>query len=196
MPGRRVRHNLIMSYPPPPEGQPSQPTPGQPAPPAGAAPASGAYTPGQVGYQPSQQLPPVAQQPKRPWNVTLVAVITFLLGLLDIVGGVALLLMRNDRSTREAVGLSATNIAIFGGVILVVGAIVLLLSFGLFGGSRLSRGVIAFFAVLRIALAVIGIVLTARVALWGGYAGDIGLSIIVLLLLFAGARTKAFFARG
>ena len=57
-------------------------------------------------------------------------------------------------------------------------------------------GVIAFFAVLRIALAVIGIVLTARVALWGGYAGDIALSIIVLLLLFAGARNSRPSSRG
>lgn len=165
---RELRQTLRMSYPPPASPAPL-PAPGQPQ---------------------------ASAPPRRPWNVTLVAILALLVGLIDIVAGVALLLMRNDRSTQDAIGLTSTNIAVYGGVILIVGAIVLLLSFGLFGGSRMSRGVIAFFAVLRIALSVIGIVLTARTPLWGGYAFEIFLSIIVLMMLFAGARTKLFFARG
>jgi hypothetical protein len=191
---RPIRENPLMSYPPP-AGQPQPEVPGQPQPP-GTYPPPGAYTPGQVGYQPSQQLPPVSQKPKRPWNVTLVAVLTFIVGVLDVAAGISALIFRNELRLQTELGLSANNIAISGAVVLVIGAIVLLLSFGLFGGSRLSRGVIAFFSVVRIALAVVAIVLATTINSRVGFLFDIGLSIIVLLLLYAGARTKAFFARG
>lgn len=195
-----------MSYPPPAgqphpndPNQPQQPTAAQPpaaAPPPGAYPAAAAYSAGQVGYQPSQQTPPVPTQPKRPWNVTLVAIIALLIGIIDVLAGVGALIFRNERRLQVEVGLTSTNLAIYGAVILIVGAIVLLLSFGLFGGSRLSRGVIAFLAVLRIALSVVGIVLATTTNARSAFTFDILWSVIVLLLLFAGARTKAFFARG
>lgn len=189
-----------MSYPPP-AGQPQPDSPGQPQaagayPPPANYPAADAYAQGQVGYPPSQQIPNVPDAPKRPWNVTLVAIIAFLVGLIDVAGGVAALLFRNERQLQIESGLSATNIAISGGLFLIIGAVILLLSFGLFGGSRLSRGVIAFFAVLRIAIAVIGLVLATSMNARGIFIADIAFSTIVLLLLFAGARTKAFFARG
>lgn len=191
---RGIRENPPMSYPPP-AGQPQPEVPGQPPQP-GTYPAPGAYTPGQVGYQPSQQLPPVYQQPKRPWNVTLVAVLTFIVGLLDVAAGISALIFRNELRLQRELGLSASNIAISGAVVLVIGAVVLLLSFGLFGGSRLSRGVIAFFSVVRIALAIVAIVLATTINGRVGFLFDICLSVILLFLLYAGARTKAFFARG
>ncbi len=147
--------------------------------------------------QPQQpQLPITPGRVKRPWNVTLVAIIALLVGLIDVVAGVAALLFRNEVRVQLEAGLNANNIAIYGGVVLIIGAIILLLSFGLFGGSRLSRGVIAFFAVLRIAISVIGIVLATTMNARSVFLFDIALSIIVLLLLFAGTRTKLFFARG
>lgn len=201
-----VRQTPPMSYPPPAgqphpndPNQPQQPTAAQPpaaAPPPGAYPAAAAYSAGQVGYQPSQQTPPVPTQPKRPWNVTLVAIIALLIGIIDVLAGVGALIFRNERRLQVEVGLTSTNLAIYGAVILIVGAIVLLLSFGLFGGSRLSRGVIAFLAVLRIALSVVGIVLATTTNARSAFTFDILWSVIVLLLLFAGARTKVFFARG
>lgn len=158
-------------------------------PPAGQPQPNDAYLP------PAAVVPPPVR-PKRPWNVTLVAVIALLVGILDVLAGVGALIFRNERRLQVEIGLTATNLAIYGAVILVVGAIVLLLSFGLFGGSRLSRGVIAFLAVLRIALSVVGIVLATTMNARWAFTLDILFSVIVLLLLFAGARTKAFFARG
>ncbi len=152
-----------------------------------------------MSYPPPPQQPQqpiVPERVKRPWNVTLVAIIALLVGLIDVVAGVAALLFRNEVRVQLEAGLNANNIAIYGGVVLIIGAIVLLLSFGLFGGSRLSRGVIAFFAVLRIAISVIGIVLATTMNARSVFLFDIALSIIVLLLLFAGTRTKLFFARG
>ena len=191
---RAIGENPRMSYPPPP-GQPQPEVPGQPQQP-GTYPPPGAYSPGQVGYQPSQAIPPTPERPKRPWNVTLVAVLTFIVGVLDVAAGISALIFRNELRLQVELGLSANNIAISGAVVLVIGAVVLLLTFGLFGGSRLSRGVIAFFSVVRIALATVALVLATTINGRVGFLFDIVLSIILLLLLYAGARTKSFFARG
>ncbi len=146
--------------------------------------------------QPYSQQPVAAQPAKRPWNVTLVAIIALLIGLLDVAAGVAGLLYRNNVDLQENLGLNAANVAISSTVVLVVGAIILLLSFGLFSGSRLARGVIAFIAVVRIAFTVVGAILAVGWEIWGVFAVEFGLSVLLLLLLFAGSRTKAFFARG
>lgn len=148
------------------------------------------------GYQqPTNYSPPPLYPPevRRPWNITLVAIITLLIGVLDVVGGVWLLIFRNETRYQQYIGLNASNMAVYGAFILVVGAIVLLVAFGLFGGSRLARGVIAFLSVLRIAISVVGILLTDNTTIWGGYLGEIIISVIVLCLLYAGERTRLFF---
>jgi len=162
-----------VSYPPQPSVQPGYPQ--QPGVPQG---------------------PPVGAAPKRPWNVTLVAIFAFLIGLIDVAAGVGGLLFRNEVQLQEQLGLNSANIAVSGGVLLVIGAIILLLSFGLFGGSRLSRGVIAFFSVLRIALAVIGFILAIGSDIWSVFLVEIAFALLILAMLYAGSRTKAFFARG
>ena len=143
-----------------------------------------------VGYP---QPPPYPPEVRRPWNITLVAIIALLVGLLDVVGGVWLLIFRNETRYQEYIGLNASNMAVYGAFILIVGAIVLLVAFGLFGGSRLARGVIAFLSVLRIAISVVGILLTDNTTIWGGYFGEIIIAVIVLCLLYAGERTRLFF---
>lgn len=175
---------------------PTATPPATPVPPPPPYPAVPAYSPGQVGYQPSQQPVPVVTWPKRPWNVTLVAILSFIYGLVEVVAGVLLLIYRNEGSLQIDLGITATNVATVGAIGLVMGSIILLLSFGLFGGSRLSRGVIALFTVMRIAFAVVGLILGKTATSREGYAIEIFWSIILLLLLYAGARTKAFFARG
>jgi len=155
--------------------------------------------PVQPGYPPQPGVPQgsfVVQAPKRPWNVTLVALLAFLLGLLDVAVGVGALLFRNEVQLQDQVGLNSANIAVSGGVVLVVGAVILLLSFGLFGGSRLSRGVIAFFSVVRIALAVIGLILAIGSNIWSAFLVEIAFALLILIMLYAGSRTKAFFAKG
>lgn len=187
---------MDMSYPQQPGQQPPT-NPGQPAQPGYPQPPTyqptGGYPPPTAGYQPPQ---PNQAPAKRPWNVTLVAIIAFLIGLLDVAAGIGALLFRNEPRVQLEVGLSASNIAIYGGFLLVIGAVVLLLSFGLFGGSRMARGVIAFFAVLRIAFSVIGLVIATTMNTRTVFLVDIAISVLVLLMLFAGTRTKAFFARG
>lgn len=167
-----MREAYVMSYPPQPPSQPGYPQSGAPH---------------------AALLP---EAPRRPWNVTLVAILTFLIGLFDVAVGVGALLYRNDLQLQDQLGLNSANIVMSGGVLLVIGAIILLLSFGLFGGSRLSRGVIAFFSVLRMALAAIGLILAIGSNVWSVFLVEIGLAVLILIMLYAGSRTKAFFARG
>jgi hypothetical protein len=167
-----MREACAMSYPPQPPSQFGDPQSGPP----------------------QAALPPEA--PRRPWNVTLVAILAFLIGLFDVAIGVGALLYRDDLQLQDQLGLNSANVVMSGGVLLVIGAIILLLSFGLFGGSRLSRGVIALFSVLRIALAAIGLILAIGSNVWSVFLVEIGLAVLILIMLYAGSRTKAFFARG
>lgn len=162
---------------------PQVPPPSQPLPPPGYQPPPSVYAPGPGGD------PYV----KRPWNVTLVAVLALIVGILDVLAGVGLLLFRNEINYQNNFGLNASNLAFYGAVVLVLGAITLLVAFGLFGGSRLARGTIAFLSVVKIALGVVGILLGNVAGVWGGYAGSIAIAVIVLCLLYAGERTRRFF---
>lgn len=187
-----------------PEQPPQQPPAGYPPaggyPPPGGYPPAAGYPQGQPGYpypaQPAAAPPPAPAKAKRPWNVTLVAIIALLGGLIQVITGLAALLARNDLQLQAQTGWSPGSIATFGAINTVIGAIILLLSFGLFGGSRLARGVIAFFCVVHIAVYVVAIVLVqdSNLQIRGGW--QIFWSVIVLILLYAGARTKSFFARG
>lgn len=180
----------VGDQPPPPQPTPPQPTPQQPYqqqyPTQTGYPAAGAgYAP--AGYQPATQ--PI----RRPWNVTLVALLTLLLGILDVVAGVLMLVFRNNIQFAYDIAMTPQNIFYAGIGAIVIGAVVMLLGFGLFGGSRFCRGVIALICFLRIAVGIIVII----VALGSNTRIEAGvhalLSIVVLLLLFGGARTKRFF---
>jgi lysylphosphatidylglycerol synthetase-like protein (DUF2156 family) len=170
-----------MSYPPPPPG--SHPASGQPTAEGQPAPA-GQSVPG-VPYN--------IEKTKRPFKVTLVAFLTFLAGALDIVAGVLMLVYRNNIRFAYNIEMTPSNIFYTGIAAIVVGVLVVLLSFGLFGGSRLARAVVALVCFLRVAAAIVVVVVavtqTARLdAVLQG-----ALSVLVLLLLFSGAKTKRFF---
>lgn len=164
--------------------------------PAGYSPAGGYPSVSQAGYPQAPYDAGIPQRPKRPWNITLVAILSLLAGLIEAVAGVAALFARNEYQLQADTGLSSGEIAIYGLVSLVIGAVILLLSFGLFGGSRMARGVIAFFSVVHIALALGGMFLVHTTNYRINLGWQIFWSLIVLILLFAGTRTKAFFARG
>lgn len=161
-------------------------------------PPAGQYPPPQPpGGYPAGQYPPAGPpaSPGRPWNVTLVAIIALLIGLFDIAVGIVVLLYRNDAEFLYNTSLTPSEALTLGLVTLVVGAITLLLSFGLFGGSRLARGVIALLEVVRIAFGVYALIVAIGTTRLSAVI-EITIAVVVLLLLFAGQRTKAFFARG
>lgn len=195
------RENTVMSTPQPPVGgQPQDPAQGQPQPQyqPPAQPQQYQQPPPQyqqpvAGYQQPAQVPVAA---KRPWNVSLLAVLALLLAAFDIAIGLVVLLNRTSAKFVADSGTTKDNLTYFGIALIVVGAITLMLSIGLFGGSRLARGVIAFFCVLHIAAAIVVLILSGSTNTRIAQSANALIAIIVLMMLYSGARTKAFFARG
>ena len=194
-----------MSSPQPPAGDPGQfqppPSPQQPPPPPPLPPsyAQPMYPPQPYPGQSYQGQPYPGQpgsQPERigaPWNVILVGVLTLVVGLADVVGGVILLVYRAN--LRLAYNLETTPANLLYAAIgaMIVGAIVIMLAFGIFRGSRLARAVIAFFAVIQIVAATGAAIVVTNVYGRMEAVGHAVVSMILLFLLFAGARTKAYF---
>jgi hypothetical protein len=111
----------------------------------------------------------------RPFGVTLVAIIAWVTGAIGIVRGIFVLI-----GGGVPVGLTA----------IVLGAIVVLVSGGLFSGTRGARTLVAIVFVLNIAAAVYGVIVDPS-HLWAGL-GLIAFPLIGLVLLFTGSANKFF----
>ncbi|MET0736395.1 MAG: hypothetical protein ABWY55_12240 [Microbacterium sp.] len=112
----------------------------------------------------------------RPFGVTLVAIIAWITGALQIITGVIHLF-----SAQMGVGVAA----------IVIGIITILVSIGLFGGSNGARIIVAIIFVLNIAGS-IWLMLTAPAAFWSAL-GSLILPLIGLVLLYT-SRANAFFS--
>lgn len=125
----------------------------------------------------------------RPGGVTLVAVLTWISGLFDIVGGSLLLFQTSVEATVERFGGSSQLIASALFTILV-GVVVIVVAIGLLRGNNASRIVITVFQMLSI----IGSVFLAIAYPAGAIAEyfSIAIAVIVLLLLWT-RRASAFF---
>jgi len=117
-------------------------------------------------------------------SVTFVAVLTYLNGILDIVGGVVFLLTRDQVASGSA-GAAITTSAI---VSLLLGVVTLVVARGLLRGSTVSRALVAVVMVIDILNGVL-LLFTPQVVtgviqiLW---------SILIVSLLFT-RRANAFF---
>jgi hypothetical protein len=125
----------------------------------------------------------------RPGGVTLVAVLAWISGLLDIFGGSILLFQTSVASTVEQFG-GASALITSAIISILVGAIVIIIATMLLRGSATARMVITVFQVLSI----VGSVFLA-IAYPAGAIGEyfgIAVSVIVIALLWTG-RASAFF---
>lgn len=127
----------------------------------------------------------------RPGGVTLVAVLTWIAGLLDVLGGTILLFQTSVAATVEQFGgasqLIATAIVTIG-----IGVVVIAIAGGLLRGSPGARIVVTVFQVLSIVSGVFLAIAYPAGAI-GEYIG-IALSLVVIALLWTG-RANAFFRR-
>ncbi|HET8779539.1 MAG TPA: hypothetical protein VFM66_05655 [Agromyces sp.] len=125
----------------------------------------------------------------RPGGVTLVAVLTWISGLFDIVGGSLLLFQTSVEATVEQFGGSSQLIASALFTILV-GVVVIVVAVGLLRGNNASRIVITVFQMLSI----VGSVFLAIAYPAGAIAEyfSIAIAVIVLILLWT-RRASAFF---
>jgi hypothetical protein len=125
----------------------------------------------------------------RPGGVTLVAVLAWISGLLDVVGGSLLLFQTSVDATVEQFG-GASQLIASALLEILIGVVVIVVAIGLLRGNNASRVVITIFQMLSI----IGSVFFA-IAYPAGAIGEyfsIALAAIVLILLWT-RRANSFF---
>jgi hypothetical protein len=125
----------------------------------------------------------------RPGGVTLVAVLTWISGLLDIIGGSLLLFQTSVQATVDQFGGPSQLIA-SALLTILIGVVVIVVAIGLLRGNNASRVVITIFQILSI----VGSVFLA-IAYPAGAIGEyfsIAVAAIVLILLWTG-RASSFF---
>ncbi|MFK4728835.1 hypothetical protein ROT00_04040 [Agromyces mediolanus] len=128
-------------------------------------------------------------QVKRPGGVTLVAVLTWISGLLDIIGGTLLLFQTSVAATAEAFG-GASGLITSAIVSILIGAIVIVVANGLLRGSAVSRMVITVIEVLSIVASIFFAIAYPAGAIGEYFSAAI--AVIVIALLWTG-RANAFF---
>ncbi|WP_156401952.1 hypothetical protein [Agromyces sp. Soil535] len=125
----------------------------------------------------------------RPGGVTLVAVLTWISGLLDIISGTVLLFQTSVDATVEQFG-GASQLIASALLTILIGVVVIVVAVGLLRGNNASRIVITIFQMLSI----IGSVFLA-IAYPAGAIGEyfsIALAAIVLILLWTRGASAYF----
>jgi hypothetical protein len=125
----------------------------------------------------------------RPGGVTLVAVLAWIQGFLDIIGGVILLFNVNNPAFEREFGFGDALLGA-GIAAVVIGLVIVLVARGLLRGSTVSRGIVTVFVLLSLASAVyVAIAIPAQL----GAAIISGLlSLLVLGLLWSGKASRFF----
>jgi hypothetical protein len=127
--------------------------------------------------------------PKRPFGITIVAVLAILSGAFDVIGGIALLAAQGDAELAAAVGGSGmvVTLAI---VSIVLGAAILVIAFGLLRGNAVARIAATVVQVFSLAMSIwVGI---AQPSSLGTEIPSALLAIAVLVLLWSGEASRYF----
>ena len=127
--------------------------------------------------------------PKRPFGVTIVAALTIVAGVIDVIGGISLLAMQGDSAVADrfgGVGVLVT-LAIMS---ILVGALTLVIAWGLLRGNPTARIAATVLQVLSLASSIwIGI--TQPSTLPTEILSAL-LAIAILFLLWSGEATRYF----
>ena len=116
---------------------------------------------------------------QRPLGVTLVAIIAWISGFLQIVGSIFVIIA----------GVFITPPALIGWLSLVIGIVTLIVGVGLWRGNPTARTVAAIVFIANIVLEVLG--MFSGESLWSAISGSI-LSIIGLILLYTRSAREYF----
>lgn len=127
----------------------------------------------------------------RPGSVTFVMVLTWIIAVFTILGGLLFLLA--DSATLAEVGLTKSAANAYGIAEMVLGLVIALVAKGLGSGNNFSRFLVSVLMLLRI-----GVSIWVAIELWG-YAGFwavvvAGLLSLLVLVMLWNARANAFFA--
>jgi hypothetical protein len=128
----------------------------------------------------------------RPVGVTIVAVIAFVQAFFAVLGGLALIVERNNSDLLAHVDQSSGRLTTYGVLAVVWGVIAFFVAMGLWNGAGWARIVVGILEVINIVGGIWLLFSWSGTYIWQGI-WQIGLALIVLYFLF-GARGDRFFA--
>ena len=123
---------------------------------------------------------------KRPAGVTLVAVLAWIEGALQILGGALLLVTAGAATSGLPRGVLIT-VAI---VTILIGVVIIIVARGLLHGSNTSRGIVTVFTILSLASGIYSLIQHQLVN------GVVTAVIAILILVFLWSRRASEFFRG
>lgn len=131
------------------------------------------------------------QAPSRPGSVSLVVFLTWLVALVTVASGVALLVGSEDWLV--ALGVNASRSTTTGWIFIVLGLVIALFASALGKGSGFARLIISLLMMFRFVLGVIAVIVTWGTSyVWGAMLMTL-VALVVLYLLW-NARASAWFA--
>ena len=134
-----------------------------------------------------------AAGPRVPKRVIAVVVLTYISGILDIIAGILLILLRYDDAVRAAG--DAFAITLWGAGIILIGLLTIAMASGLTRGRNSARIFVTVLVSLSALVWVIGVITTPTDgSSWWSLAIGGGISALIILALWAG-RPAEFFRR-
>jgi len=130
---------------------------------------------------------------RRPFIVTIISILMFVIGLFNLLIGAVVLVDRNDDQFLADADATTSQVTGLGIVLVVVGLLSILVSTGLWTGSRLARAAAALVALGQISTGVYTLVALDSDERSSGIGMIVG-SLILLYLLFGTDKAKKFFA--
>lgn len=125
----------------------------------------------------------------RPVGVTIVAVLLIITGVLGLIAGILAIV-----ATLAGQG-AAGHLIVLAVFAIVAAALNLIFAAGILRGNRVARMIVTIVQVLSVLGAVASLATSpAAESVWG-HILNIAAPIVIILLLWAGDKTKAFFAR-
>lgn len=145
-------------------------------------------------------VPPYVPSARRPGLITLLMVLVIISGVFSLIGGITLVLLRNNAQVANQVtaqdglsGSTASTVALWAGIAaIVIGVIYLLVAKGLGNGNSFARGVVAFFTVLSILGGFFTMFGVAHGTRWSGLVSVL-IGVAVLAILYS-RRANAFYS--
>ena len=129
----------------------------------------------------------------RPIGVAVVAIIAFIQAIFAVLGGLALIVERNNNELLTHVDNSSNTVTTYGVLAIIWGVVAFFVAWGLWHGANWARIVIGILEVLHIAGGVYLLFAWSGTYIWEGI-WQIVVALIVLYFLF-GARGEAFFTQ-
>lgn len=136
----------------------------------------------------------MASTSPRPVGVTVVGVLMIIGGIIGVLAGIISLVGAGSVSSVgvDGVALSSTTVTVIGVLGLVFGVLNILFAIGILRGSNVVRIIVSILQVLSLASSVYTLV--SGGSIWQALQAII-FPVLILILLWVGDKTKAFFAR-